>query len=111
MDPREERLARNEALFRDVNERVREAAAAHGVGQHMYQFFCECSNVDCTFQLHATLAEYEAVRAHGSRFVVAPEHWLPEVETIAEKNERWWTVEKHGAAAELAEELDPRSEN
>jgi hypothetical protein len=111
MDPREERLARNEALFRDVNERVRAVAEQHGGEPHLYQFFCECSNVDCTFQLNATLAEYEAVRAHSNRFLVAPDHWLPEVESIAEKTGRWWVVEKHGDAAKLAEELDPRNDD
>lgn len=109
MDAREERLARNEALFREVNERVRAVAAQHGGEPHLYQFFCECSNVDCTFQLEATLGEYEAVRARPNRFLVAPDHWLPEVETVAERTDRWWVVEKHGDAAELAEELDPRS--
>jgi hypothetical protein len=110
MDAREERLARNEALFREVNERVRAIAAQHGGEPHVYQFFCECSNVDCTFQLNATLAEYEAVRAFPNRFLTAPDHWLPEVESVAAKTERWWVVEKHGGAAELAEELDPRSD-
>ena len=111
MDAREERLARNEALFRDVNERVRAIAAQHGGAEpHVYQFFCECSNVDCTFQLEVTLPQYEAVRAYPNRFLVAPDHWLPEVETVVERTDRWWTVEKHGDAAELAAELDPRSE-
>jgi hypothetical protein len=110
MDAREERLARNEALFREVNERVRTIAAQHGGGEpHVYKFFCECSNVDCTFQLDATLVEYESVRAESNRFLVAPDHWLPEIETIVEKTDRWWAVAKHGEAAELVEELDPRS--
>jgi hypothetical protein len=110
VDARNERLARNEALFRDVNERVRAVAEQHGGGEpHVYQFFCECSNVDCTFQLDVTLAEYESVRARSTAFIVAPDHWLPEVETVAEKTERWWVVEKHGEAAALAEELDPRT--
>jgi hypothetical protein len=110
MDAREERLARNEALFRDVNERVRAVAAQHGGQPHLYQFFCECSNIDCTFQLEALLAEYEAVRAFPNRFLVVPDHWLPEVETVVERTDRWWTVEKHGEAAALAEDLDPRSD-
>ena len=59
---------------------------------------------------HATLADYESVRANSSRFLIAPEHWLPEVESVTEKTEGWWVVEKHGEAAELAEELDPRTD-
>lgn len=109
MDRRQERLARNEALFRDVNERVREIAAVHGDDDHVYEFYCECSNADCTFQLKATLAEYEGVRAHPARFVIAPEHALPEIERVVERTEGWWIVEKQGEPGELVEELDPRS--
>jgi hypothetical protein len=110
MDARQERLARNEALFREVNERVRSIASQHGGGPHVYEFFCECSNADCTFQLRATLDEYEAVREHGDRFVIAPDHFLPEIENVVQRTEEWWVVEKQGDAAELVEELDPRSD-
>jgi len=109
MDPRQERLARNEALFRDVNERVREIAAVHGQDEHIYEFYCECSNADCTFQVRATLADYEAVREHPARFVIAPNHSMPEIERIVERTGSWWVVEKEGEFAELVEELDPRS--
>jgi hypothetical protein len=108
MDPRQERLARNEALFREVNERVRAIAAVHGDDEHIYEFYCECSNADCTFHLRATVAEYEAVRAHGDRFMVAPQHSLPEIERVVEQDERWWVVEKTGEPGELVEKLDPR---
>ena len=110
MDARQERLARNEALFREVNERVRTLATVHGEDSHVYAFFCECSNADCTFLLHATLDQYEGVRAHGDRFLIAPEHALPEIETVVERTASWWVVEKQGEPAALVEELDPRSD-
>ena len=111
MDPRQERLARNETVFRDVNERVRAIAAVHGDDDHVYEFYCECSNADCTFHLKATLSQYEAVRAHGDRFLIAPQHSLPEIEIVVERRDGWWVVEKQGEPAELAEELDPRSDD
>lgn len=110
MDPRQERLARNEALFRDVNERVKEIAARHGEDDHVYEFYCECSNADCTFQLKATLREYEGVRAHSTRFLIAVNHSLPEIEQVVERNDDWWVVEKRGEPGELAAELDPRED-
>ena len=109
MDAREQRLAQNEALFREVNEKVEAIATAHGSDEHVYEFYCECANADCSLQVQATIAEYEAVRAHPARFIVAPEHWLPEVESVAEKSDTWWVIEKHGDAGRLAEHLDPRS--
>jgi hypothetical protein len=92
-----------------VNEKVKAIAAVHGTDEHVYEFYCECANADCSLQVPATIAEYEAVRAHPTRFLVAPEHWLPEIETIATKTDVWWVIEKHGDAGRLVEQLDPRS--
>jgi hypothetical protein len=108
MDLREQRLAENELIFREVNERVRAIATAHGADEHVYEFYCECSNAECTFQVKATLAEYEAVRANPARFLIAPAHALPEIEIVVERGDEWWVVEKQGEAAQLAEEVDPR---
>jgi hypothetical protein len=108
MDEREQRLAQNEALFREVNEQVEAIASVHGDDEHVYEFYCECSNADCTLQVRATLAAYEAVRADARHFLVAPEHWLPEIETAVAKSDDWWVIEKQGAAGRLVEHLDPR---
>jgi hypothetical protein len=108
MDEREQRLAQNEALFREVNEKVEAIAAVHGTDDHVYEFYCECSNADCSLQVPATVAQYEAVRAHPTRFLITPEHSLPEIETVVEKGDAWWVIEKQGDAGRLVEHLDPR---
>ena len=109
MDERERRLAENEALFRAVNERIEERAVALGDDGHVYEFFCECSNPECTFRIRATLVEYERVRADPARFVVKPGHDLPEVERVVVRDDAYWVVEKEDEAAEHAARLDPRS--
>ena len=109
MDSREQRLARNENLFREINERVRQIAAQHGTDVHRYEFYCECSSIDCTLRVELELPEYERVRTHGSRFLVAPGHDLPEIERIVEQAEGWWVIEKDGAAGDFAEGLAPPS--
>lgn len=108
MDEREKRLAQNETLFREVNERVQAIAAAHGDDEHVYEFYCECANAECTRQISATLAAYEAVRAHPSRFLIFPDHVLPDIENVVERAEHWWVVEKTGEAAAFVARLDPR---
>jgi hypothetical protein len=50
------------------------------------------------------------VRAHGDRFLIAPDHSMPEIERVVEVKVGWWVVEKQGEPAELVEELDPRSD-
>jgi hypothetical protein len=110
MDERERRMAQNEALFREVNERVHEVAGAsrddHGSS---YEYLCECSNTDCTFRIELTRSEYEAVRSDATHFVVRPDHFIPEVETVLTANDRCAVVKKIGDAGEYVEQLDPRS--
>jgi len=110
MDAREQRLAQNEALFRDVNERIE--AMAHQLGPDVpYEFLCECANADCTFRVSLPIATYEAVRANPRQFVLLPLHYTPEVETLVEENETYWVVVKTGEAGEYVEHLDPRGRN
>ena len=108
MDAREERLARNETLFRAVNENIEEAAARSVMPT--FDFFCECSNVDCTLLLTMTLSEYEQVRADPRQFVVAPGHELPEIEAVVVRTSAYQVVLKEGEAAEFVSEQDPRSD-
>ncbi len=95
-------------LFREVNEQVLEVAAGHGRDGHRYEFFCECSNRDCTLKLSLTAEAYEAVRAHSDRFAVAPGHGMPEIENVVERHDGYDIVAKQGVAGRLADEHDPR---
>jgi hypothetical protein len=110
MDAREERLANNEVLFRDINERIASIAEPQSVpdDRHVYEFLCECSNVGCDLRLPLTLATYEEVRCEPTQFVVALGHELPEIEAVIELGAGYQVVRKHGAAAELVTEKDPR---
>lgn len=110
MDSRETRLARNETLFREVNERIEQAVG--GLGRedaHVYEFLCECSNADCTLLLPLTIAEYEAVRSDPRQFLVAPGHDLPEIERVITENRAYQIVLKRGEAAEFVAERDART--
>ena len=106
MAGREERISRNEALFREVNERIREITTYdEGV-----EFLCECSDPSCAEPVLMTLAEYEAVRAYPTHFFVVPGHEVPDVETVVGGGDAYAVVEKHpGVPAEVAAETDPRS--
>ena len=111
MDAREERLANNEVLFRDINERIASIAEPQRLpgDDHVYEFLCECSNIACDLRLPLTLAAYEDVRKDPTRFLVAPGHEMPEIEIILMRAEGYQVVVKQGEAAELVAEKDPRS--
>jgi hypothetical protein len=108
---REDRIARNEALFRSVNERVRELVTNAGSRERdpVASFVCECGSADCTATIEMTVPEYENVRADPTHFVVVSGHEIPEVEEVVERHEHYDVVRKHAAEAQIAIETDPRS--
>lgn len=104
-------MGENEALFREVNERVRELNEALPPEYHT-TWTCECSNTRCLELVEMAAHEYEAVRAHSYRFLVYPDeaHVGPaDEEQVVERHDRYWVVEKLGESARVAEELDPRA--
>ncbi len=108
----QERAGENESRYRNLNERMEPHNAAHvWVDPPMPDWVCECASTECMKPVRLTFAEYEAVRAEPTRFFVLPdeEHLSLAVERVVERNERYWVVEKIGEAAEVSEQLDPRS--
>jgi hypothetical protein len=105
----EERLARNETLFRELNERINAVAGTLGGDGHAYEFVCECSDSHCTARLTLTRAEYEHVRADATRFVLARGHSTPEIEHVVDHEDDYLVIEKVGVAADVAIRLDPRT--
>jgi hypothetical protein len=105
---REERLAKNEALFRGVNERVREVKVDAAHPEQRITFVCECGRETCLEEVELTLAEYEAARSVASQFIVKPGHELADVERVLTESNRYSVVEKHEEEAVVARETDPR---
>ena len=99
------RLARNQALFREVNERLLKLTDDGRDGS--MAFVCECSRVDCTSTVAMKHDEYESVRAHSKHFVVAPGHELLEVERVVDARNGFTVVEKE-TESDYAVETDPR---
>src|SRR5438045_2099151 len=103
------RAAQNQALYREVNERIEELGEGHGFS--LLDFVCECAIETCAQRIALSVGEYEALRAMPTCFAVAPDeaHVVPGVERVVERSARYWVVEKVGVAGELAEALDPRT--
>jgi|SRR5581483_9552842 len=106
----EARLARNEVMFRAINERIRELAARFDhIGEEELAFVCECADETCVERVSLTRAQYDDVRAIPARFVVVPGHEAtPLVERVIFKGPDFVIVRKIGIAADIARELtDP----
>jgi hypothetical protein len=107
-----DRIARNEALFREVNERVQELERQRQDATDervRWEFLCECGQETCTDPVKMTRAEYEAVRSDPVRFAVLPGHEQPEVEVVRERTDRFLVVEKVPGEADVARATDPRA--
>jgi hypothetical protein len=111
MDEREARIARNEALFRTVNEQIE--ALGQGLASlapRPMTIVCECGELACAQQIRVSVDQYERIRSDGTLFFVVPGHEIPDVETPVELHEEFVVVRKHeGDESNLARALDPRS--
>jgi hypothetical protein len=108
---REQRLAENEAAFRDVNESLRYVAGNAVDTVQTIRLVCECGDDTCAAFVEATVAEYEAVRAVATHFIVLPGHVVGDIERVVSSHERFAVVEKRpGEPADIARETDPRDD-
>src|SRR5205809_6460477 len=81
MDERQERRARNESLFREVNERIEKIQQGFAVTGES-EFICECDQLDCAQRFEMSLREYKRLRADPTTFAVAPGHQALDVEDV-----------------------------
>jgi hypothetical protein len=103
-----ERLARNQALFREVNERLLELT--DGFRDGSMTFVCECSHEDCTATVTMSHDEYESVRARPTYFIVLSGHELLEIEDVVDRRDGFTVVEKT-TGTDHAVETDPRRDD
>jgi hypothetical protein len=110
MSSREERIGLNEAVFREVNERIESLAETFDLKTHSLDLICECGDAACVERITMTTAEYEEIRSEAHQFAVHPGHEYPDVETVVAKQKGYDVVRKHtGVPKQVAEQTDPRS--
>jgi hypothetical protein len=103
----EQRAARNEALFREVNENIARLEKRYGTTITEPAFICECANDGCAEQLAVDLDVYQRVREQSRLFFVLPGHQDPQLERVVETHGDYLVVEKTGEAGLVAERTYP----
>ena len=103
---REKRLATNEALFREMNERVEERLQQVAAGPMAFDILCECADLECTHRITLTTAEYVEAHANPRQFTVVPGHAIMDVEDVVMQTDRFVVVRKRGEAGAAAAALD-----
>jgi hypothetical protein len=106
----EERIARNQAAFRDANERINTAAAVYAVDIPV-PFICECAEPTCSEIVRLELSQYEAIRANPRHFLSIPGHQAAEraAGVVVEERDGYVIAEKIGHAGDVAAALDERT--
>lgn len=96
MSPREARVVRNEALFREVNMHIAdlEKGPLSLAEDGLMSLVCECAHTGCTAPIAVDPATFEQVRDNPVRFLVAPGHEDLDVESVVERRAGYLIVEK-----------------
>ncbi len=110
MDETQRRKAQNEAVFREVNERIEDVHHRFSLtDEEGLQIVCECDRAECAERLDVSVPVYERVRADSSSFFVSPGHEDPEVEDVVDSGGNYVIVRKRaGEPRRIAEQTDPR---
>ena len=110
MSAREERVGLNEAVFREVNERIEDLAERFNLQDRPLDLICECGDENCMERISMTNDEYEELRSDPRQFAVFPGHEYGDIEDVVDRRRGYDVVRKRaGEAAELAEASDSRS--
>lgn len=109
-EERERRVGLNEALFRDINERVKDLNETFATFTGSMDIICECGSTSCLERIRIPPAEYEQIRRDATTFAVVTGHEIPDVEEVVEQRRGYDVIRKRaGVPAAMAEQTDPRS--
>ena len=106
---RDERVVKNEAISREINEGIEESKA-NSPPETYLRMLCECGRTYCDRKIAITLPEYERVRNDPRTFAVVKDHVVPEAEVAVSETNRFTVVRKRqGTPAKVADSTDPRT--
>jgi hypothetical protein len=108
MDEDKVEMARTEAVFREVNERIAETAQRFLSTEA--DFVCECADPECSTRIELPLVEYQQVRESPTTFLLAHGHERPTIERVVRRRRGYSVVEKVNAVVvRIVRGLDRRS--
>ena len=99
----------NEAVFREVNERIEAVQRHFDVQRDDLDRLCECGSAGCTARISMSRHAYEQVRADARQFAVVPGHENVAVEAVIAHEGTYDVIRKRsGEPTTLAQQTDPR---
>jgi hypothetical protein len=85
-----DRLASNQALFREVNDRI----VAMAPSDDAVAFLCECSDTECVSTAALSFDEYRRIRSNPAWFIVRPGHEVLAIERVISEADGYAIVER-----------------
>ena len=89
-----ESIEKNERLFRELNERIRDVSESLLEEGEQVEFICECAHEGCLDRLKLTRALFAEVRDDPTWFFVIPGHERADVEDVVDRREGYVIVAK-----------------
>jgi hypothetical protein len=109
VEERERRIGMNEALFRQVNERLQELTEGFAHTPEKLDLICECGNASCASRIEMDPEEHQKLRSDSTTFAIVEGHAILDVEEIVERRAGYDVVRKTGSeAARVAKKTGPR---
>ena len=96
-EERQARAARNQLLFRTLNQKLHELNEAFSSVSDTFVIACECADTTCVGMVDISPADYSDVRADPTWFV------YPDVERVIKNVNGYVVVEKLALAGQIAE--------
>ena len=111
MDEAKRRKAENEAVFREVNERMESLQRTFAITEHQpLHIVCECDRLDCSERMSVDVETYEKIRSDSTLFLLRPGHEDDSVDVVVDTGGDYMVVRKRdGEPREVAMQTDPRS--
>ena len=119
MEQRQVQIAKNESLFRRINESIESEGnrfdesiqvEGHVLGaDSALEYVCECGDDNCNQLVRMTREDYSHVRQNPTHFLVLPGHEEPDAEVVVEDHGTYRVVEKVGEAKAIVLEEDPNA--
>jgi diaminopimelate decarboxylase len=105
VDPRLERIAKNEEVFRAANREIERAEQEQGAAADgMLEVICECGRDSCSGVITLTVSEYDTIHSQEDRFVVLRGHQSENIERVVDDRGDYLVVDKVGEAEEIVED-------
>ena len=104
---RARRIGLNEAMFREINERLEALQEKTSGHLGVLELVCECGDRECAARISLTMEEYQELRSDPLLFAVLPTHESRDVEDVVQQMNGWLIVRKQpGVPAAVARATD-----